>query len=63
MVRPIVAPTVPRGLERVRVCVHAGNTADEIAGLCSTIEAWLVQELEEDERGVIKDETLTKPRL
>jgi len=43
MVRPIVAPTVPAGLERVRICLHAGNTVDEVEGLCRAIEIWVLQ--------------------
>lgn len=41
MVRPIVAPTVPLGTDRVRVCLHAGNTLEECKGLCEAIEAWV----------------------
>lgn len=41
MVRPIVAPTVPKGSERIRVCLHAANTKAEIEGLVQTIEAWI----------------------
>ncbi|KAF8243382.1 putative aminotransferase, partial [Wilcoxina mikolae CBS 423.85] len=40
MVRPIVHPTVPRGKERVRVCLHAGNTEVEIRGLVGRIKEW-----------------------
>mgnify|MGYP001547818443 CR=1 FL=1 len=36
-VRPIVSPTVPIGKERLRICVHAFNTEEEIANLCKTI--------------------------
>ncbi|KAF7174987.1 hypothetical protein CNMCM7691_005455 [Aspergillus felis] len=32
VVRAIMAPTVPAGRERVRVCLHAGNTVEEIDG-------------------------------
>lgn len=39
--RPIVYPTVPMGRERVRVCVHAGNSIGEIEGLVEGIRAWL----------------------
>ncbi|KAK3304753.1 pyridoxal phosphate-dependent transferase [Chaetomium strumarium] len=42
MVRPIVAPTVPRGSERIRVCLHAGNTVEQVRGLVAAVEAWLV---------------------
>ncbi|KAH8906423.1 PLP-dependent transferase, partial [Coniochaeta sp. PMI_546] len=41
MVRPIVAPTVPKGSERIRVCLHAGNTISEIEGLVAAVEAWV----------------------
>ncbi|KAB5584963.1 pyridoxal phosphate-dependent transferase [Coniochaeta sp. 2T2.1] len=42
MVRPIVAPTVPLGSERVRVCIHAGNTPGEVEGLVAAVEEWVV---------------------
>jgi 8-amino-7-oxononanoate synthase len=42
MVRPIVAPTVPRGKERIRVCLHAGNTMGEVEGLVAAVEEWLM---------------------
>ncbi|KAJ5248829.1 hypothetical protein N7468_000280 [Penicillium chermesinum] len=41
VVRAIMAPTVPEGRERVRVCLHAGNTPEEIDGLVRTIQSWL----------------------
>lgn len=41
MVRPIVAPTVPQGSERLRVCLHAGNTMAEVHGLVEAVGAWL----------------------
>ncbi|KAI0424398.1 PLP-dependent transferase [Xylaria sp. FL1042] len=41
MIRPIVAPTVPLGQERVRICLHASNTFEQIDGLCDAIETWL----------------------
>lgn len=41
MVRAIVAPTVPRGTDRVRVCLHAGNTVEECDGLCGAVEEWV----------------------
>lgn len=40
-VRPIVAPTVPKGSERVRICVHAGNTVAEVQGLVEAIKLWV----------------------
>ncbi|KAI1420077.1 PLP-dependent transferase [Xylaria sp. FL1777] len=43
MIRPIVAPTVPPGKERIRICLHASNTIEQIDGLCNAIETWLDQ--------------------
>ncbi|PLB49369.1 7-keto-8-aminopelargonate synthetase [Aspergillus steynii IBT 23096] len=43
VVRAIMPPTIPAGKERVRVCLHAGNTIQEIDGLVRTIEFWLNQ--------------------
>ncbi|KAG6134325.1 hypothetical protein E4U12_002255 [Claviceps purpurea] len=45
MVRAIVAPTVKKGTDRVRLCLHAGNTEDEVRGLCLAVESWLREEL------------------
>jgi 8-amino-7-oxononanoate synthase len=36
-------PTIPEGKERVRVCLHAGNTEAEIDGLTRMIQSWLDQ--------------------
>lgn len=38
---PVVAPTVARGRERIRVCLHAFNTAAEIDSLVSAIDELL----------------------
>jgi len=35
--RPILAPTVAAGQERIRLIIHATNTSAEIANLCQTI--------------------------
>lgn len=47
MVRPIVAPTVPHGTERVRVCLHAGNTQWEVEKLAMVIGEWVDMKLKE----------------
>ncbi|VUC24537.1 unnamed protein product [Clonostachys rosea] len=39
-VRPIVPPTVPRGTERVRICVHAGNTMEEVDMFAQVVREW-----------------------
>lgn len=51
MARPIVYPTVPMGRERVRVCVHAGNTQEEIEGLVEGIRMWLETQPDESRKG------------
>lgn len=40
-VRPILSPTVKKGEERLRICVHAYNTEQEIAALLSCINTHL----------------------
>jgi len=40
IVRPIMPPTVPVGAERVRVCLHAGNTEQEVRALAARIGEW-----------------------
>ncbi|KDQ09167.1 hypothetical protein BOTBODRAFT_533261 [Botryobasidium botryosum FD-172 SS1] len=41
LVRPIVHPTVPKGQERVRVCLHAGNTLEEVHGFIEATMGWV----------------------
>lgn len=33
-------PTVPEGAERVRICLHAGNTVEEVDGLVRVVGMW-----------------------
>lgn len=42
VVRAVVPPTVPT--RRVRVCLHAGNTAEEVDQLVERIEKWILSE-------------------
>ncbi len=35
--RPITWPTVPKGKDRVRVCLHAGNTKEDVERLVDGI--------------------------
>src|SRR6202012_3480519 len=37
-VRAILSPTVPVGMERLRICLHSFNTADEIELLTNTLK-------------------------
>ncbi|KAH7348729.1 pyridoxal phosphate-dependent transferase [Rhexocercosporidium sp. MPI-PUGE-AT-0058] len=41
VVRAIVPPTVPDGTQRVRVCLHAGNTYEDVDRLVARIGSWL----------------------
>lgn len=38
-VRPILAPTVPAGAERLRICVHEFNSEDEIRSLVDVLKS------------------------
>lgn len=37
-VKPIRSPTVPKGKERVRICLHAHNTLEQVEALCRIVE-------------------------
>jgi 8-amino-7-oxononanoate synthase len=47
---PISWPVVPKGTDRVRVCVHAGNTREQIDALVNASIAWAAG-IGKDERG------------
>ncbi|RKO93247.1 hypothetical protein BDK51DRAFT_44796 [Blyttiomyces helicus] len=49
-VRPIRSPTVPRGTERVRVCIHTHNTEDEVVRLGAAIGESVVEMLSGGDR-------------
>jgi 8-amino-7-oxononanoate synthase len=50
VVRAIVAPTVPEGFERVRVCLHSGNTPGQIEGFVQTLQRWIEQEKQKTQK-------------
>jgi 8-amino-7-oxononanoate synthase len=43
-VRPILHPTVPKGAERLRICIHAFNTENDIAGLTEIVNRQLLSQ-------------------
>lgn len=45
VVRAVMHPTVPLGTERVRICLHAGNTEAEIDAFVKTVRLWLDQRI------------------
>ncbi|KAF2031570.1 PLP-dependent transferase [Setomelanomma holmii] len=40
MVRAVVPPTVPLGTQRIRICLHAGNTEEELDDLIRALKLW-----------------------
>lgn len=40
MVRAVVPPTVPLSTERLRICLHSGNTVSQIESLIRVLEEW-----------------------
>lgn len=47
VVRGIVPPTVPEGTERIRVCLHAGNTVEQVEALVAVIREWAAERAHE----------------
>lgn len=39
--RPILAPTVAAGSERIRICVHAFNTPEQLQSALSLLQQWI----------------------
>lgn len=61
IVRAVVSPTVPLGTERVRVCLHAGNTVEEVENLVEALQRWCESSLGgkgEEERVTTKQRAL-----
>lgn len=44
LARPICYPTVPKGEDRVRICVHADNTPEDIDRLVECVRSWVNDE-------------------
>lgn len=41
LARPICHPTVPKGGDRVRICVHADNTVEDVDRLVDCVRRWV----------------------
>jgi 8-amino-7-oxononanoate synthase len=54
--RPITWPTVPKGKDRVRVCLHAGNTWAEVDGLVEAIIEWADEMLKQMQEKKMQEE-------
>jgi 8-amino-7-oxononanoate synthase len=61
VVRGIVPPTVPEGGERVRICLHAGNTKEQVEALVDVVEAWVMEQ--HCERQLVKRQIEERARL
>ena len=46
MVRAVVTPTVPAGTDRIRICLHSGNTVAEVEKLVEALGAWCESRVE-----------------
>lgn len=44
LARPICYPTVPKGEDRVRICVHADNTVEDIDRLIEYVRRWVADD-------------------
>ncbi|KAI5801106.1 putative aminotransferase [Geopyxis carbonaria] len=42
--RPIVFPTVERGKERVRLCIHANNSNQDVVNMVQAVRDWVIHE-------------------
>lgn len=47
VVRGILPPTVPEGGERIRVCLHAGNTIEQVEALVAVIRTWVAMRMQD----------------
>jgi 8-amino-7-oxononanoate synthase len=60
VVRAVVPPTVPDGTERVRVCLHAGNTVEQIDRFVECVAKWVRLQKGASEDGTMEEPTGSK---
>ncbi|KAF9935307.1 hypothetical protein FBU30_004882 [Linnemannia zychae] len=58
-VKPIRFPTVPKGKERVRICLHSHNTIAQVDLLIKIVEDWVQKDL----RGIKHEEDETRVEI
>lgn len=49
--RPISWPTVPKGMDRIRICLHSNHTKEDIDKLVDQIASWARSVATEKYRG------------
>jgi 8-amino-7-oxononanoate synthase len=54
---------VPEGTQRVRVCLHAGNSKQEVEALVVSIRAWLIARRRAESAEIIMESLDVKARL
>ncbi|KAF8650597.1 hypothetical protein AX16_005182 [Volvariella volvacea WC 439] len=60
--RPITWPTVPKGKDRIRVCLHAGNTVREVERLVEGLRRWVGERTAAEEREKERERELAGER-
>ncbi|KAJ3755289.1 pyridoxal phosphate-dependent transferase [Lentinula raphanica] len=64
--RPITWPTVPRGKERVRVCLHAGNTRGDVEALVNGVVDWArkwMKQMHDEQKKIAVEDSQTQSKL
>ncbi|KAF8828153.1 hypothetical protein HHX47_DHR4000591 [Lentinula edodes] len=61
--RPITWPTVPRGKERVRVCLHSGNTRKDVEALVNGVVEWARAWTEQAKNSLTTESLQTQSKL
>jgi 8-amino-7-oxononanoate synthase len=60
VVRAVVPPTVPDGTERVRICLHAGNTEQQVDAFVDAVNRWIDSKVG---KAATETRTMERPKL